>query len=135
MNRRTFDPHAVQKFTMDDVTEWMELSGFEMADVVNEEHAPEAKLGGVGFTRAPKGASLDFEFKYDEVGIVLKGRCTVRSRGTIVTAKAGELVYLPAGTPGKFHVDEDAELVYVASTPYGEASREGRAALLKDAER
>lgn len=114
---------------MGDVTEWMELSGFEMADMVNEEHAPEAKLGEVGFTR---GASLDFEFKYDEVGIVLKGRCTVRSRGTIVTAKTGEVVYLPAGTPGKFHVDEDAELVYVASTPYGEASREGRSALLKD---
>jgi ethanolamine utilization protein EutQ (cupin superfamily) len=66
--------------------------------------------------RAPKGETTTFEFAYD-------GKCTVRSDGDVVTAEAGEVIYLAAGTPGVFHTDEDTDLVYVASSPYGEVNR------------
>jgi quercetin dioxygenase-like cupin family protein len=62
--------------------------------------------------------------------VVTKGVCTVVSAGRSVTMKVGEVVYLPAGTPGSFRTDEDTELVYVASSPYGEVNRQARAELL-----
>jgi ethanolamine utilization protein EutQ (cupin superfamily) len=108
----------------------MEWSGIALADVVNEDEDQGVKLGGVGFTRAPKGASSDFEFAYDEVLVVTKGLCTVRSAGKALTAGPGEVLYLPAGIAGTFHADEDVELVYVASSPYGEVNRDIKASLL-----
>ncbi len=131
MYRAADDFHNVQKFTADDATDWMEWSGIALADVVNEDEAPKAKLGAVGFTRAPKGSHSSFEFAYDEVLIVTKGKCTVRSRDNVLTAQVGEVLYLPAGVSGTFHADEELELVYVASSPYGAVNREMKAALLR----
>lgn len=34
-----FDPKRIQKYTSDGATEWMEHSGFSLADVVNEDEA------------------------------------------------------------------------------------------------
>jgi hypothetical protein len=48
----------------------------------------------------------------------------------VLTARVGEVLYLPAGTPGSFSADEDVELVYVASSPYGEVNRSVKASLL-----
>jgi ethanolamine utilization protein EutQ (cupin superfamily) len=123
----------VQKFTSGTAKDWMEWSGIALADVVNEDETPAAKLGGVGFTRAPKGSSSDFEFAYDEVLVVTKGSCSVRSSGRTVTVQVGEVVYLPAGVSGTFLADEDVELVYVASSPYGAVNREIKASLLAEA--
>jgi len=130
MTQRAFDASSVQRFTSDEATGWMEWSGTALVDVVNEDDAPKAKLGAVGFARAPEGASSEFAFAYDETLVVTKGRCTVRSDGRELTAGVGEVLYLPAGVPGSFHADEDLELVYVASSPYGEVNREMKAALL-----
>lgn len=130
MSQPTLDPHNVQRFTSDEATDWMEWSGTALADVVNEDESPESKLGAVGFARARRGASSEFEFAYDEVLIVTKGTCTVQSRGREMTARVGEVMYLPAEVPGTFHADEDVELVYVASSPYGEVNREMKASLL-----
>lgn len=130
MNPVSNDFRSVQKFTIHDAKDWMEWSGFALADVVNEDETPEVKLGGVGFTRAPKGSRTSFEFAYDEVIIVTKGSCTVSSRGASLTAHLGEILYLPAGAPGTFEAIEDLELVYVASSPYGEVNREIKASLL-----
>lgn len=130
MNQTDSHPRNVQKFTIHDATEWMEWSGTALADVVNEDETPEAKLGAVGFVRAPEGSRSDFEFAYDEVLIVTKGVCTIRSQDNSLTASAREVLYLPAGVSGTFHADEDLELVYVASSPYGEVNRDMKAALL-----
>lgn len=124
------DSPGAKKFSIQDAQDWMEYSGVSLADVVNEDETPGVKLGGVGFMRAPKGETTNFEFAYDEVLVITKGRCTVRTNGESVTARAGEAIYLSAGTPGSFHTDEDTELVYVASSPYGEVNREAKAALL-----
>jgi ethanolamine utilization protein EutQ (cupin superfamily) len=121
---------TIRKYTADNATDWMEWSGIALADVVNEDEMPFAKLGGVGFTRAPKGSSSDFEFAYDEVLVVTKGRCSVRSGEMTTTVHPGEVVYLPAGVAGTFVADDDVELVYVASSPYGEVNREIKAQLL-----
>lgn len=120
----------VRKFTITEARNWMVWEGVALADVVNEDETPETKLGAVGFLRAPWGVATSFEFAYDEVLIVTRGRCTVTFGGEEVTAGPGEVIYLPAGTPGSFHTDEDTELVYVASSPYGEVNRQAKAALL-----
>lgn len=134
MNQASPDFRNVQKFTSDDAKDWMEWSGFALADVVNEDEMPKVKLGAVGFTRAPKGSTSSFEFAYDEVLIVTKGRCAVRSRDMVLTAGVGEVLYLPAGVPGTVHADEELELVYVASSPYGEVNREMKASLLSESQ-
>ncbi len=126
----TSGARSVQKFTSATADRWMYWSGIGLADAVNEDETPNIKLGAVGFTRAPAGAKSSFEFAYDEVLIVTKGRCTVESRGTSLTASAGEVIYLPAGVPGSFRADEEVELVYVASTPYGEVNRAAKQELL-----
>jgi ethanolamine utilization protein EutQ (cupin superfamily) len=97
---------------------------------VNEDESPEAKLGALGFTRAAAGASSQFEFAYDEVLVVTRGRCAIHCWGEQSTAGPGEVLYLPAGVPGEIYADEDVEIVYVASSPYGEVNREAKAALL-----
>jgi ethanolamine utilization protein EutQ (cupin superfamily) len=119
------------KFTIRDANAWMQHAGVELADVINEDEQRDAKLGAVGFMRAPAGQTTQFEFPYDEVLVVTKGRCTVRTQDGDKSASAGELLYLFAGTPGTFHTDEDTELVYVASSPYGEVNRAAKAALLR----
>lgn len=121
---------SVAKYSVGAATEWMEYSGMRLADVMNEDDTPGTKLGAIGFTVAPKGASSEFTFAYDEVLVVTKGKCTVTSDGKSHTAAAGEAIYLPAQVPGIFKADEDTELVYVASSPYGEVNREAKADLL-----
>jgi quercetin dioxygenase-like cupin family protein len=133
MTSAPIDVRGVRKFTIDEAGPWMEWSGISLSDALNEDETPGAKLGAVGFTCAPKGASSEFEFSYDEVLVVTRGSCTVRSRGNAFTAGVGEVLYLPAGIPGTFHADEDVDLVYVASSPYGEVNREMKASLLKAA--
>ena len=129
-NQAAKQPRAVRKYTIGEARDWMVWEGVALADVVNEDETPEVKLGAVGFLRAPKGVTTNFEFAYDEVLVVTKGVCTVVSAGRSVTMKVGEVIYLPAGTPGSFRTDEDTELVYVASSPYGEVNRQARAELL-----
>jgi len=120
----------VRKYTIGEARDWMVWEGVALADVVNEDETPEAKLGAVGFLRAPQGITTRFEFAYDEVLVVTKGRCMVTFGREEVTAGPGEVIYLPAGTPGTFRTVEDTELVYVASSPYGEVNRQAKAALL-----
>lgn len=120
----------VKKFTIAEARDWMVWEGVALADVVNEDDTPDVKLGAVGFLRAPWGVTTSFEFAYDEVLIVTKGRCTVSFGNKELTAERGEVIYLPAGTPGSFRTEEDTELVYVASSPYGEVNRQAKAALL-----
>ena len=61
MRRQQFDPTLIQLFTAETARDWMEWSGFALADVVNEDEAPAAKLGAVGFVRAsrePRATSI-----------------------------------------------------------------------------
>ena len=131
MSKEARNPaRPVQKFAIGEARDWMVWEGVALADVLNEDEMPEIKLGAVGFLRAPWGVNTSFEFPYDEVLVVTKGRCTVTFGKEELTAGRGEVIYLPAGTPGSFRTEEDTELVYVASSPYGEVNRLAKAALL-----
>jgi len=130
MDRQALRVDDVQTFSIQDATDWMHWSGTDLADVVNGDETPGVRLGAVGFARAPRGSRSRFEFPYDEVLVVTKGSCTVQGRGGARTARAAEVLYLRAGTAGSFVADEAVELVYVASSPYGEVNREAKAALL-----
>ena len=86
-------------------------------DVIDMAAEPDAEMT-VGFARVARGETLDISFPYDEVLIVTKGAYSVRTEeGETITARAGEVIYLPAGASSFSRADEDAEMVYVASPP------------------
>lgn len=86
-------------------------------DIVDQASTPHAEMT-VGFARLDKGESLDISFPYDEVLVVTKGAYTVRTEdGSAITAIAGEVVYLPAGSANGSRAEEDTMIVYVAAPP------------------
>lgn len=125
-------PHSIQKFSSISRRDWLEWSGMSLADVIDED-SPTAKLDAVGFLRAPQGAVSDFKFLYDEVLVITRGRCALRSGDRLVSAGAGEVLYLPAGTAGTIEVLAPLELVYVAVSPFGKLTPEIKQALLSAA--
>ncbi len=109
----------VQNLTTDDVESWSRVGEGQIfvSDVIDQNTEPDAKMT-VGFARVGKGEALDISFPYDEVLILTKGSYTVRSEGgTAITARAGQVIYLPAGSSSSSIAEEDAEMVYVANPP------------------
>jgi Ethanolamine utilisation protein EutQ len=80
----------------------------------------------VGFARLGRGEVLDISFPFDEVLVLTKGSYTVRTEdGEEVTARAGEVIYLPAGSANSSYAQEDTEMVYVAHPPSVYAAQVG----------
>jgi ethanolamine utilization protein EutQ len=92
-------------------------------EAIDESHG-----SGIGVTFIRWGAgetgAFDYPLPYDEVLIVTRGSYTVSASGTTVTARAGEVIHLPAGHTGNYHADEDAEVVAVTHPPYQQAIRD-----------
>ena len=109
--------HA-RRLTTEDVERWQPVSDqIVVGDIVDQATAPDAKMT-VGFARVGSGEELDISFPYDEVLIVTRGCYTVRpDQGEAITARAGEVIYLPAGSSSSSRADEDTEMVYVANPP------------------
>ena len=109
----------VLRLTTEDAEVWSRVGEGEIyvSDIVDQATAPDARMT-VGFARVGNGEALDISFPYDEVLILTKGSYTVRTEdGQEVTAQAGEVIYLPAGSSNSSHAEEDAEMVYVANPP------------------
>jgi ethanolamine utilization protein EutQ (cupin superfamily) len=108
----------LQKLTAGEHAEWSTVAKDVMvSDRIDAAREPAARMT-VGFARVGKGESLQMRFPYDEVLIVTKGSFTVRGDdGTRLTARAGEVIYLPGGSVNTHHADEDTEMVYVAGPP------------------
>lgn len=109
----------VRRVTTEDAATWSRVGEGEIfvSDIIDETAAPEAQMT-VGFARVGAGEALDISFPYDEVLIVTRGAYTVRGDdGEEITARAGEVVYLPAGSSNSSRAEEDTELVYVAHPP------------------
>jgi ethanolamine utilization protein EutQ len=102
----------VTKYSADDVAEWWQRGDqhLYLGDVLD--HTSEAAMS-VGFIRYRKGESNPWTVTYDEALIVTKGAYTVRTDEGAVTARAGEVIYLPAGAKVVYEAPEDAEVVYV----------------------
>jgi ethanolamine utilization protein EutQ (cupin superfamily) len=110
-------PMRVLRLTTEDAKTWSQVGDRAtfVSDLVDQATVPEAKMT-VGFARVAKGEALDISFPYDEVLILTKGSYTVRTQhGEVVTARAGEVIYLPAGSSNSGHAEDDAEMVYVAA--------------------
>lgn len=109
----------VKKLTSQDPKAWSQVGDQQIFvnDMIDEGTDPDAKMT-VGYSRIGKGGTLSISFPYDEVLILTKGRFTVRTEsGETVTVKAGQVIYLPAGSSNTHRADEDTEMVYVANPP------------------
>ncbi len=105
--------------TAKEAMSWIRVGDHEIYvnDVIDFARAPEAKMT-VGFARLGKGESLQISFPYDEVLIVTRGTYTLRTGdGKLITARAGDVIYLPAGSSSFSKAEEETEMVYVASPP------------------
>jgi ethanolamine utilization protein EutQ (cupin superfamily) len=110
---------AVRKLTAEGAESWSKVGDGEIfvSDIVDQANEPEAKMT-VGFARVGAGEELEISFPYDEVLIVTKGAYTVRTEeGEEITARPGEVIYLPAGSANSSYAEEVSEMVYVASPP------------------
>ncbi|MEV6277589.1 nitroreductase/quinone reductase family protein [Nocardia sp. NPDC051832] len=67
--------------------------------------------------RVRAGVSGEHHFPYDEVHIVISGMLSVHTSGETVTARAGEVLYLPMGAQGVTSAEEDVEMVSVTYPP------------------
>jgi ethanolamine utilization protein EutQ len=111
----------VTAFNSDRVETWWQRGEqrLYLGDVVD--HTTEAAMS-VGFARYRKGEANPWTVTYDEALIVTKGAFTVRTADGAASARAGEVIYLPAGTELVYQADEDTELVYVSHPHWFEAT-------------
>ncbi|CAM3498314.1 cupin [Kibdelosporangium persicum] len=103
---------TVQKFAIDAAQNWFQRLDQQifLADVLDQ---GSGTAMSVGFARYGKGERNPWKMSYDEALIITKGRFTVEGPDGPVSANAGEVIYLRAGTELVYSADEDAELVYV----------------------
>lgn len=109
----------VRKLTAETADIWMNVGveGIAVSDLIDEASTPSAAMT-VGFARLDKGAAMDISFPYDEVLVVTKGSYTVRTeQADVITAEAGEVIHLPAGSSNSSYANEDTVMVYVAAPP------------------
>ena len=109
----------VRKLTTENAGTWSKIGDQQIfvSDIVDQATVPAAKMT-VGFARLAEGEALDISFPYDEVLVLTKGSYTIRTEdGEAVTAKAGEVIYLPAGSSNSSYAEEETDMVYVASPP------------------
>ena len=105
---------GIRLYTADDVGTWYRSGDREifLSDVVDPSNSDSMS---VGFARYAPGESNEWVVTYDEALIVTKGAYTVTSAdGVETTARAGEVIFLRAGTPVVYSAKEEgAEVVYV----------------------
>lgn len=66
------------------------------------------------FARLGKNETADLPVPYAEIWVVMSGALTLHSGGETFTAGAGEVLHVPADTPGEVVVEADTELVCVS---------------------
>lgn len=119
----TFKPTAIQKFRVRDAPDWLQVGDHQayVGYIADEE---EGSNLGLAYIRFRKGVEFDFLWAYDEVAVVTTGSLTVRFGDEVITAGAGESLYMPAGVRGTFDIREDVEAFCVHYPTDGRAGRE-----------
>jgi len=124
---------GISKFTPDDVDTWYRSGDrrIYLSDVVDPSNSHSMS---VGFARYAPGESNEWVVTYDEALIVTKGAYTVTSaEGVETTARAGEVIFLRAGTPVVYSAKEEgAEVVYVTYPHWMKAQKASEHAALLD---
>lgn len=113
---------SIRHFTIEDPTDWYQRRGRKifLGAVLD---ASTSDTMSVGFGRYTAGESNEWTVTYDEALIVTRGVFTVRSAEQAVTASAGEVVFLTAGTSVTYQADDDCDLVYVTYPHWMDAQR------------
>lgn len=60
-----------------------------------------------------KETTFDWTLNYDEIDYVIEGTLTIIIQGKPVTAKAGEIIFIPKGSAIQFSVKDYARFLYV----------------------
>lgn len=118
----TFEPNTIQTLRVEDPPDWLRV-GEHQAYVGYLADEEEGSRLGLAFIRFRRGVTFDFRWAYDEVAVVTKGSLTVRVDGEVMTAKAGEALYMAAGVRGTFDIQEDMEAFCVHYPTDGVAGR------------
>jgi ethanolamine utilization protein EutQ len=125
---------GIRLFTAEDVETWYRRVDRRilLGDVVD---ASNSESVSVGFARFAPGESNAWVVTYDEANIVTKGEYTITSAdGIETTARAGEVIFVRAGTPVVFSAKEaGAEVVYVTYPHWMDAQAASEHAALLDA--
>ncbi|WP_414939584.1 cupin [Amycolatopsis sp. cmx-11-51] len=103
---------SVEHFMSADASTWFQRLDQQifLADVLSEDSGAAMS---VGFGRYRKGEKNPWKMTYDEALVITSGVFTVEDPSGSVTARAGEVIYLRAGTEVVYAAEEDTELVYV----------------------
>jgi ethanolamine utilization protein EutQ len=117
----------IRLFTAEDVDTWYRPEEIEMllGDVLDPSNSESMT---VGFAHYAPGAANEWVVTYDEALIITRGAFTVTSAdGVETTARAGEIIFLRAGTPVVYSAKGDgAELVYVTYPHWSETEASER---------
>lgn len=106
-----FDPTRMQRFGPGDIGSWQALQDDPPARVGRFTERAEVFPIGLAVSEYGRGVVRDVSSPYDEVAAVTQGSFTVRSGGRSFRVRAGQLLYMPAGSSAVFEVDEDTVAV------------------------
>lgn len=116
-----FDPTMMQVFAPSDVLHRTDAGADESARVVYIADRADGFPVGLAFSDFQRGGVHELVFPYDEVAAITAGRVTVRSEGRVLTARAGQLLYMPEDVSAVFEIDEDTIAVGIHHPTYQEA--------------
>jgi ethanolamine utilization protein EutQ len=118
---------GIRLFTAENVDAWYRPGEIKMllGDVLDSSNSESMS---VGFALYAPGASNEWVVTYDEALIITRGAFTVTSAdGVETTARAGEVIFLRAGTPVVYSAKEEgAEVVYVTYPHWSETEASER---------
>jgi ethanolamine utilization protein EutQ len=109
---------GIRLFTSEDVETWYRPGEIQMhlGDVLDPSNSESMS---VGFAHYAPGASNEWTVTYDEALIVTNGAFTVTSAdGVETTARAGQVIFLRAGTPVVYSAKEDGAVVVYVTYPH-----------------
>lgn len=104
------DPSGIIKVATDTVKcERFEQDGVALKDVLTLEEAPRMGCGVMELDHT----SFEWTLTYDEYDIVLDGVLEIEIDGRVLSAKQGEIIYIPKNSHIHFQTPSTAKYVYV----------------------
>jgi ethanolamine utilization protein EutQ (cupin superfamily) len=78
----------------------------------------------IGFGRYAPNQNLDEKLAVDDVMLILEGRLSVTSDGSIVTAGPGEIIYMPKGETVTIRSHEQGAVTAYVTYPHWQEAHE-----------
>lgn len=87
-------------------------------NVVDQRHGGPVTIG---YGRYAPNQSIDVTLEVDDTMVVLKGQVEVTSNGEVMTAGAGEIVYMPKGRSVKIRSQDEEVITAYVTYPHWQA--------------